>query len=380
MRPVSMPESDAATTPPGSPPPRHSGNQDETRLQKALSPIGSEASTPTSTPPSSPSVPKPNLSLATPPRRRSFNSSKIEFQTPSPPKGMPELPGPPSSSSEEGDDDKDWTPARLDTGAHLDYSSMKTPKPPGAWNSTPLPPHRSPLIRSHSLPDTDDVEGETTPESGLATPIASLSRANSLPMQTPAPPGAWLATPGSERRRSILKVRFDVESEQSTSEALANGNGHTVEIHVPQDESSGEVSVQNIRPITPPQNIELPASVEIDDKVVTPVTPRSTPPSSLRRSPSIRILDAFGREQKDEAAETTVHEFIPPPEINTPRSKSTIRIVDAMGREVGEVVETTTREGKSEQHIPLGHNEALRLVRQSIADLASGLNEVDRYV
>jgi hypothetical protein len=51
-----------------------------------------------------------------------------------------------------------------------------------------------------------------------------------------------------------------------------------------------------------------------------------------------------------------------------------------MGREVEEVVETTSSENKSEGDIILGHNEALRRVRQSIADLASGLNEVDRYV
>ena len=63
----------------------------------------------------------------------------------------------------------------------------------------------------------------------------------------------------------------------------------------------------------------------------------------------------------------------------TPRSKSLVKIVDAMGREVEEVVETAGNESKNEEDTPLSHNEALRRVRRSIADLASGLNEVDRY-
>jgi serine/arginine repetitive matrix protein 2 len=51
----------------------------------------------THSPPTSPRLDAaPSLELSTPPRRPSFNTSKIEFQTPSPPKGLPELPGPPS--------------------------------------------------------------------------------------------------------------------------------------------------------------------------------------------------------------------------------------------------------------------------------------------
>jgi hypothetical protein len=51
-----------------------------------------------------------------------------------------------------------------------------------------------------------------------------------------------------------------------------------------------------------------------------------------------------------------------------------------MGREVEEVAEGADSEVKHEEDFPLNHNEAVRRVRQSIADLASGLSEVDRYI
>lgn len=351
---ISISVEDESTSPPGSPPPEATDNRDEDELQDAQA---LAASSDTASPPLSPPPSDPILSLATPPRSQSLSSSKLEFKTPSPPKNMPELPGPPSSSEDETDD---HTPER-----HLDFSSMKTPKPPGAWSITP---RRDPLIRSHSLPDSaDEFGGETTTSSGLATPVASLSRANSLPPQTPAPPGAWLATPGSERRRSILKVRFDVESEQSASEPHPTGNGSVSHPNGSPLVNPSEVSFDDTTP-TPkaPSHFLSDDAIEVKEEVAMPVTPRSTPPSSLRKSPGIRVLDAFGREQIEPVKSE-------PATPNTPRSKSTIRIVDAMGREVEEAVDNTNEVNIEEP--PVSHNEALRRVRQSISELA---NEVDK--
>lgn len=366
LRPVSS--ADHSVSPPGSPP-REPFKNDEGRRQKAITHSSSfDRSLPTSWPPP---PADPSLFLTTPPRRQASSSTNVEFETP-PPKGLPELPGPPASEEDEGDAETDSPPARLDGGSHLDFSSMKTPKPPGAWSSTPLPSRRDPLVRSHTLPDFDGF-GESTSEGGLATPVASLSRASSPPAQTPAPPGAWLPTPSSDRRRSVLKVRFDVESEQSASDIPVNGHAYAEDTDGSQPRSPGEGSFEVSTPKA--NTIGLPPSVEVkEEEVDLPVTPRSTPPPSLRKSPSIRVVDAFGRERMPSNEDNFVHDSAPAsPVPNTPRNKGVVRIVDAMGRGVEEM---NTGEGD----IILGHNEALRHVRQSIADLATGLNDADRYV
>jgi serine/arginine repetitive matrix protein 2 len=283
---------------------------------------------------------------------------------------MPELPDSPLHSEDEEGEELDQTPARLDAGAKADFSSTKTPKPPGAWTSTPAPPHRNPLARAHSLPDSDGFWEETVSGSSLPTPVASLSRASSLPPQTPAPPGAWVVTPSLERKRSILKVRFDVESEQSASETPVNGQS-------PQVEGPCQNILQELStPTSQTQGNNFSSPVEVKKETVdTPVTPRTTPPSTPRRSPSIRIVDAFGR---DAVEPPVALPSMPIP--SPPRSKSLVRIVDAMGREVEEVAEAADSEVTHEEDFPLNHNEAVRRVRQSIADLASGLSEVDRYI
>jgi serine/arginine repetitive matrix protein 2 len=357
MRPVQLPDDHISS--PGSPP----------KVLARSSTFDRSSPSPWPQPP-----PEPSLALTTPPRPQFSSSPKVEFKTPSPPRGLPELPGPPSSE-EEKDEEKDWM---LTGRPHLDISSMKTPKPPGAWASTPLPTRHDPLVRTHTYPDSDGF-GESISEAGLATPVASLSRSSSLPAQTPLPPGAWLLTPAIDRRRSVLKVRFDVESEHSASDAPVNGHAHSEDVNGFQIESQ---SVSSFDVSTPKgQSSCLPPPVEAkEEEVATPVTPRSTPPPSLRKSPSIRVVDAFGREQMSDDIVQNSTVTSPTPVSSTPRGRSSVRIVDAMGREVEEVFETISNEGKSEGDIILGHNEALRRVRTSIADLASGLSEVDRSV
>ncbi|KAF7977750.1 hypothetical protein HWV62_2838 [Athelia sp. TMB] len=310
-----------------------------------------------------PPLPEFTLSLATPPRPRSANSSRPEFQTPPTPAHLPALPEPPS----EDESDAEWTP---EPRAHLDFSTMKTPKPPGGW-FTPIAPHREPLARASTLPDSDAFGGGSSSENGLATPLPSLSRATTLPFQTPAPPGAWVNTPGSERRKSIMKVRFDMESEQSASE-VPNGHKALGDLDHLQIDSPSDL---DLTPTIRPQPIPPSPDKITPEEVPTPVTPISTPPSSVRRSP-IRVVDAFGREVKVE------HDDIKP-QLNgvsavplTPRSRSAVRIVDAMGREVEEKAEDESMDPTSDEELP-SHNEALKRVRQSIADLASGLSDVD---
>ena len=379
--PIDMPK----YTPPrsSSPPPRQrTPNTDEARLQKALAPLVvlQELSPPPSPPTETlPSHSQPIHSfLSTPPRRPSFSSSRAEFQTPSPPKGLPELPGPPSSEDEKYQ--QPGTPAPFNEDARPDLMAMKTPKPPGAWSSTPAPPQQNPPTRAHSLPlDQDDSY-----DSGLATPVASFSRASSLPPQTPAPPGAWMATPGP--RKSILKVRFDTqpppESEQAVLENIVESSNYLSNSlrESPQSES-GPHSEMSPTKFQANRNTGSPAVEEADEQVRTPVPTVLTSPRSLRKSPSMRLVDAFGRERKSEDAgdngkkERPKSSSVP----NTPRNKSAVRIVDAMGREVQNVPQPDNA-SEMEGFSSLKHNDALVHVRQGLAGLAQGLDHMDGYL
>ncbi|CAG7854254.1 SubName: Full=Uncharacterized protein {ECO:0000313/EMBL:CCA67504.1} [Serendipita indica DSM 11827] len=120
----------------------------------------------------------------------------IEFHTPSPPSGIPDLPAPPKS-----DDD--------DSFLHV---ANKTPRPPGGW-FTPV---------------------RHAENSQLASP--------SLVGRTPAPPGAWQATPvPSETRKSGYKVRFSEESfsKPRPSDATAHEGNQSSEQRITLVDSFG---------------------------------------------------------------------------------------------------------------------------------------------
>jgi len=98
--------------------------------------------------------------------------------------------------------------------------------------------------------------------------------------------------------------------------------------------------------------------------------------SPSQKSPGVRVLDAFGRE----VAQAELQ-----PKASTSKRTSGIRIVDAMGREVsGEVVtadaEGSRRGSESSERLPspLSHGEAVVHIRQGLADLAEGLDAMDR--
>ncbi|KAJ7874707.1 hypothetical protein B0H14DRAFT_2173355, partial [Mycena olivaceomarginata] len=283
--------------------------------------------------------------LSTPTKRPSFSSSRLEFQTPSPPHGLPDLPGPPSSSDEETETERTVaTPLRFN-GASDTFT--KTPRPPGAWASTPAP-----VTRTASLPAPDHDESDSQYEGGLATPGPSLSRASSFPAQTPRPPGGWMATPTP--RKSILKVRFDpqhTELELSATEDFSSTNGHPEE-SCEVSETGSAAAVEADRVHTP----ELPS---------TPVSPSRSPTRSPRRSPTIRVLDAFGRPESKPAKSPK----------NRNKHQHPVRIVDAMGREVETVEQTIKAEVPDD--VPMDHTEALRVVREGVADLAQKLEEFD---
>ncbi len=79
----------------------------------------------------------PSFELSTPPCP-SLSASKIEFETPPPPKGLPELTGPPSSSEDEMES-IDIPSLDRQNNVLLSLNVTKTPRVPGAWAATRVP-------------------------------------------------------------------------------------------------------------------------------------------------------------------------------------------------------------------------------------------------
>lgn len=358
--------------------------------------------------------------LSTPPRSRQspFNDSKPQFQTPSPPKGLPDLPGPPSSVS--GDENErslpqftislapaDVTPAgdmksRYGNG---DLTAFRTPKPPGSWLPTPGPStrRRAQEDSTNGLVESSDdgllkaksrhsqsIFSQTpappggwmdTPaarqadsdlesiinEGGLTTPAASLGRANTMTLKTPAPPGAWANTPiaGGAARKSVLKVRFNPEvtnEVNESSDVLPDSTlGQSKGSPGPPEPSSG-----GLRSTTP--------------EPVTPITPPSRSPRKHKRSPSVRMVDAYGNEQKEGRPRKR---DAPSPTPTTPRDKSGVRIVDALGQEVKEEPELSNEAAEDDGPNPVAPTnrmEALQRVRLGIQELAEGIESLELCV
>ncbi|CAA7259228.1 unnamed protein product [Cyclocybe aegerita] len=313
---------------------------------------------------------------STPPRQSRPKSPRVQFKTPSPPQGLPDLPTP-SSSGESEEASRRSRPATPKTPAGPNISrGLPTPKPPGGWLATPMPRHaettssdvgsssqtrqdrslktpsrhvntstfKTPkppgswlttpgLVVSSSSTERRSSEENNPGQSGLQTPAASLSKASLLDPKTPGAPGAWMATPAA--RKSLQKVRFNAE----TSSKSVFGGGLAT------------------------------SSVDASDQV--PQTEWSVMLSSTTRSPrknrgaSIRILDEFGREQDSIAAQP----------LDSVRNRSGLRILDAMGNEILEDENSTGNEGKDDPgDVPPTRGELISRIRRGLDDL---LDDID---
>lgn len=378
-------------------PPSRTPLSDELRLQNALAShisdtILQEYSPPPSAPEEPLRIPSPLFS-STPPRE-SFRKPTLHT---TPPKDLPDLPDPPSTDEEDSEPLPPKTHTALNGGSALElaetprapggwaatpaparntnlasdylqgngqgveesthisdinninWTAMKTPKPPGSWNTfaTPIqaPQFDSPSIENSSVP----VETN----GGLATPVASISKA-SLAFQTPAAPGAWVATPAT--RKSILKVRFDPQASKSDDFTAEDVPEHSTYDVMNSSESniaanSAGSDTRGARPSTP--------------ELLTLISPGCSP-HNPRKSPSIRILDAFGREQTD------IVDAKPDPS-NSARSSSTKRVPDAMDREVDEDEDETFT---AQSDHPMNRDELLSRVRRGLGDIVQGIDEL----
>ncbi|KAK0195210.1 hypothetical protein F5146DRAFT_1024624 [Armillaria mellea] len=272
--------------------------------------------------PSTPPTPPSSEPLFAHRRRSSF--SQLEYQTTSPPKGLPELPGPPSGSEDE-----------QDTEPVGQVTLLKTPRPPGAWAHTPAPR----LARSNTLPvDEGSLRdgGPSSPED--ATPLA---RTTSLPPQTPAPPGGWLMTPKKS-------VRFDpppAEPDQSGTDITPNSSTGFYDEATRNEQRSSRTTKEN--------GILKPSSVLNVDNTMPDIPPT---PSKSRRMPTVNFVDEYGQEQRPDKSHASS------------RNRSAVRIVDAMGREVDDTTVSLEE--------PLTRTEAVTRMRQGLSQIAQDLEDV----
>ncbi|KAG5220081.1 small secreted protein [Salix suchowensis] len=161
-----------------------------------------------------------------------------------------------------------------------------------------------------------------------------------MPLQTPAPPGGWMATPAP--RKSILKVRFDPQpntltaSSQEDTSAPQSQNGHPVR-----------------SPLTPPAEADEQVAKSKDHSDITHRGPDSS--KGLKRLPSIRMLDAYAEDVAN---------------------ISSIKILNAMGREIEDQGDLSVM--STDDSTILDHNEALTRVRLGLNDLAHDMSDIDR--
>ena len=244
---------------------------------------------------------------------------------------------------------------------------------------TPVPTLRSGRARSNTLPsNTSD---------SLSTPLP-IQRGHTFPTQTPAPPGAWNGTPGvgSVVRKNALKVRFDVTSESETpSPGQQEISLESIEMVHPSDDDRTQppataLSRVNGAGYDDPRSAFSSFSSSsdtsgVEDGLQTPVLkPAFVRP---RTPPSVRMVDAFGREVIPKSPTKEVSDVPPialPSQDASLSRKPSVRIVDAMGREVqqnGNAVKPHTPEEE-----PL-RAQSLTSMRESISSLAREMDDID---
>ncbi|KAF8813662.1 hypothetical protein BYT27DRAFT_6350490 [Phlegmacium glaucopus] len=272
--------------------------------------------------------------VTTPTRNKASRSLRNEFKTPSPPKGLPELPTPSSSDESDHGSPRSNATSRMSRHSPSSLKWMATPKPPGGWLDTPKPSR------------------EATGQGGLLTPVASLSKGSDLEPKTPAIPGAWLATPAV--KKSILKVRFEPQVSTLTDKFLEPAKHSDPSFDVSTSESAangldvGEDDLQRTEQLS----LKLP-----------PVRRQKS-----LKSPKIRVLDAFGREQESDVSKQEC--------VNS--SPSLLRVVDDMGHEMdeGSLGEGTEAVATPSYSAP-SRGELLLRIRNGLDDLVVGLDDFD---
>lgn len=298
------------------------------------------------------------------PKRNIYNAAKLDFKPPATPKDLPDLPGSPPSS----DEDSDETPRTPLTINRERIGDAKTPRPPGAWST----PYQTPAPVKAEIIPTDETSPPFEVHNELYTPPASLSRATSLPLRTPAPPGAWMVTPAIADKKKAQRVRFGESSAAGTAENRNDSDGNVEDVEKP--------SVL--------QSLDQTSSFLQNSNVSVPAGASNGSTRSPRRLSSIRVVDAFGKEisggEDVGSSDASVNPFESDGLQRSPSSRRTtrIRVVDAMGKAIdGEKSQADADDEiramvKGIEERNLNNQQARDLIAKTIADLKS---DVDRF-
>jgi len=202
-----------------------------------------------------------------------------------------------------------------------------------------------------------------------------------------------------------MKVRFEAApSDSAVSDAdLTPKDDEKVEVSLPEanwdlsvqgqgaSESISEPSFNNIKSSSPAPALSISASGDsqnedgpVADSPVDSAIVGSPSRRRLRRTPSVRLVDQYGRAQEDcpstpsrkDVREHSASMRMPGGgPLKTPRSAS-VRILDAMGHELEEPSEQNDSEDTVTE-VRYTRQEALDRMKRAVADLREGLNNVD---
>src|SRR6266849_5743766 len=186
------------------PPPEKFQSFSPIRTASAAEDPDSDASSP---PAATPIDVAPSFELSTPPR-----------PSLAPPRSnlRPELSGPPSSSENETESIDIASPNRQ-SDVPLSLNVTKPPRVPGAWAATPAParsqthiilvPAGQVVASTIQFASSDFLHRD--PNLHCSTPLRRFPAQAHFPYEHLRHLGGWFSTPGSLRRKSLLKVHFD---------------------------------------------------------------------------------------------------------------------------------------------------------------------------
>lgn len=304
-------------------------------------------------------------------------SVKSEFKTPSPPKELSELPTPSSS-----DNSRRSSPVQMprmpDFGTPHQNRWMQTPKPPGGWLATPKPQVKT----EESVGDdsaTPSLNGYDKENQHPRTPVDDTIQQFSA--KTPKPPGGWALTPGPV---SSKLVESNLQEGQLLTPVNSLSKGSTLNLKTPGVPGGWGVTpakkgLLKVRfdPETPEIKDALTSYAhselhEDSDVVQADSTQNGLPPSPHSPRRVKANIRILDAFGREESSRTS-------PKKDSNASRNGIRVVDAKGREVKQ--ESVSDQAKTEVEeggVPPCRDELLSRLKQGLGNLVNDIDDLDK--
>jgi hypothetical protein len=309
------------------------------------------------------------------PTRRSIKS---EFKTPSPPKELSELPTPSSS-----DNSRRSSPVQMprmpDFGTRHQSKWMQTPKPPGGWLATPKPQVKT---EDESVGDdsaTPSPNGDDEGNQHPRTPVDDTVQ--QFPAKTPKPPGGWALTPGPV---SSNLVESSPQEGQLLTPVNSLSKGSTLNLKTPGVPGGWGVTpakkgLLKVRfdPETPEIKDAFTSHAHSELHEDSNVVQANSTQNGLPPSPhSPRRVKANIRVLDAFGREESSRTS---PKKDPNGSRNGIRVVDAKGREVKQ--ESVSHEVKTEVEedgVPPCRDELLSRLKHGLGNLVNDIDDLDK--